>query len=588
MLGIVLSSLVIIHDRAHRRYNSNISLPITLSNASIATRYSTMVYPSILSSSYTIPGTRLNHHLAILIGITSILWSGHVIHMAIPASRGFVIAEPYNTLIEFMSGSWLSYSIGCNQSSHIHGNTIGSGETILTFIGGISSTTGSLELSDMMHHHLSIGILGIWSGHMYCDLTIGIGNRIRNMVHSYGNNSGSLFSAILVGSSSGYDLELCISLSAISVITSVVAQHMYSIPCYVYISSEYTTVVALYVHHQWISSLLMVGSFAHTGIYLTREYTPLSQECIIIRIVRHKACIISHLSWISQWLGFHTLFVYSHNDTVNAFGVSDKGLQLEPLFAQVVQSLSGKGIYGISLAYPSRYSSDSSLATLLLPIGPADMLAHHAIALGFHVTTLILLKGTLDGNGSRMLPDKVSLGFGFPCDGPGRRGTCDISCWDWVYLASFWFLNTIAWSLFYFHWKYLTIWQSIPISIQENGSYLLGWFRDYLWFNSAPLIRGYSLNGVNDNSVFAWLFLTAHLAWATSFMFLISWRGYWQELIETISYLHLHTPIVSEIWNSNLYSPLALSIVQARLVGLVHFTAGFILTYSAFVLATTK
>jgi hypothetical protein len=26
-----------------------------------------------------------------------------------------------------------------------------------------------------------------------------------------------------------------------------------------------------------------------------------------------------------------------------------------------------------------------------------------------------------------------------------------------------------------------------------------------------------------------------HLVWATGFMFLISWRGYWQELIETLA-----------------------------------------------------
>ena len=34
--------------------------------------------------------------------------------------------------------------------------------------------------------------------------------------------------------------------------------------------------------------------------------------------------------------------------------------------------------------------------------------------------------------------------------------------------------------------------------------------------------------------------------------------------------------------------PVALSIVQARLVGLVHFTIGYILTYAAFVIASTS
>jgi hypothetical protein len=30
--------------------------------------------------------------------------------------------------------------------------------------------------------------------------------------------------------------------------------------------------------------------------------------------------------------------------------------------------------------------------------------------------------------------DKHVLGFRFPCDGPGRGGTCQVSAWDHVYL----------------------------------------------------------------------------------------------------------------------------------------------------------
>ena len=28
------------------------------------------------------------------------------------------------------------------------------------------------------------------------------------------------------------------------------------------------------------------------------------------------------------------------------------------------------------------------------------------------------------------MPDKKDFGYSFPCDGPGRGGTCDISAWD--------------------------------------------------------------------------------------------------------------------------------------------------------------
>lgn len=90
-------------------------------------------------------------------------------------------------------------------------------------------------------------------------------------------------------------------------------------------------------------------------------------------------------------------------------------------------------------------------------ISSGDLLVHHAIALGLHVTTLVAIKASLSAVGSKLMPDKVSFGFGFPCDGPGRGGTCDISSWDGIYLAAFWMLNTIGWITFYWHWKHISI-----------------------------------------------------------------------------------------------------------------------------------
>ncbi|MFM6684323.1 MAG: hypothetical protein ACKPHM_21110, partial [Dolichospermum sp.] len=48
------------------------------------------------------------------------------------------------------------------------------------------------------------------------------------------------------------------------------------------------------------------------------------------------------------------------------------------------------------------------------------------------------------------------------------------------------------------------------------------------------------------------------------------WRGYWQELIDIILYMHLKTPILYNLWlGDSIYTPVALSIVQARFVGLI-------------------
>jgi len=224
--------------------------------------------------------------------------------------------------------------------------------------------------------------------------------------------------------------------------------------------------------------------------------------------------------------------------------------------------------------------------SLFLQIGPGDFLVHHAIALGLHTTTLILVKGALDARGSRLMPDKKDFGYSFPCDGPGRGGTCDISAWDAFYLSVFWMLNTIGWVTFYWHWKHITLWQGNVNQFNESSTYLMGWLRDYLWLNSSQLINGYNPFGMNSLAVWGWMFLFGHLVWATGFMFLISWRGYWQELIETLVWAHERTPITNVIqWKDK---PVALSIVQARLVGLAHFSVGYVFTYAAFLIASTS
>jgi photosystem I P700 chlorophyll a apoprotein A2 len=323
---------------------------------------------------------------------------------------------------------------------------------------------------------------------------------------------------------------------------------------------------------------------------------------VIRRILDHKEAIISHLSWVSLFLGFHTLGIYVHNDVMQSFGTPERQILIEPIFAQWIQSCHGKSIYGFDsfLASPSFSDTinqyvwipgwltaiNAESNSLFLQIGPGDFLVHHAISLGIHVTTLILVKGALDSRGSKLMPDKKDFGYSFPCDGPGRGGTCDISSWDAFYLAVFWMLNTIGWVTFYWHWKHLGIWQGNTAQFNESSTYLIGWLRDYLWLNSSQLINGYNAFGINSLSVWAWIFLFGHLIYATGFIFLISWRGYWQELIETLTWAHERTPLANLIRYRD--KPVALSIVQARLVGLVHFSVGYVLTYAAFLIASTS
>jgi len=565
--------------------------------------------------------SRLNHHLAALFGVSSLAWTGHLVHVAIPESRGvhvgwdnFLSMPPHPAgLAPFFTGNWGVYAQNPDTANHVFGTAQGAGTAILTFLGGFHPQTESLWLTDMAHHHLAIAVLFIIAGHMY-RTNFGIGHSIREILATHRPPEGTPFGGLLGEGHKGlYDtinnslhFQLGLALASLGVVTSLVAQHMYSLPPYAFMAKDFTTQAALYTHHQYIAGFLMVGAFAHGAIFFVRDYDPeANKNNVLARVLEHKEAIVSHLSWVSLFLGFHTLGLYVHNDVMQAFGTPEKQILIEPVFAQWIQASHGKALYGFDVLL----SNPDSIATtawpnngnvwlpgwleainagnnsLFLTIGPGDFLVHHAIALGLHTTTLILVKGALDARGSKLMPDKKDFGYSFPCDGPGRGGTCDISAWDAFYLAMFWMLNTIGWVTFYWHWKHLGVWQGNVAQFNETSVTIMGWLRDYLWLNSAQLINGYNPYGMNNISVWAWMFLFGHLVWATGFMFLISWRGYWQELIETLVWAHERTPLAQLIrWKDK---PVAMSIVQGRLVGLAHFTVGYVFTYAAFVIAST-
>nr|YP_010261209.1 photosystem I P700 apoprotein A2 [Cephaleuros karstenii]UIB39150.1 photosystem I P700 apoprotein A2 [Cephaleuros karstenii] len=556
--------------------------------------------------------SRLNHHLSGLFGVSSLAWTGHLVHVAIPQLRGtrvrfdnFLTILPHSQgLSPLFSGNWSAYA----------GKADGT-DSILTFIGGLDPTTQSLYLTDIAHHHLAIAVLFILAGHQY-RTNFGIGHSIKEILDCFQsilsifffNETRHTSSLLGEGHKGLYDtinnslhFQLSLALASVGTITSLVAQHQYAMPPYAYIAQDYVTQSALYTHHQYIAGFIMCGAFAHAAIFLVRDYIPEENTGnVLARVLAHKEAIISHLSWASLFLGFHTLGLYVHYtyDVMQAFGTPDKQILIEPIFAQWIQAAHGKTLYSfnflLSESSSVAYSASQgfwlsgwlgSINNIFLTIGPGDFLVHHAIALGLHTTTLILVKGALDARGSKLMPDKRDFGFSFPCDGPGRGGTCDIAAFDAFYLAVFWMLNTIGWVTFYWHWKHLVIWSGNTTQFNESSTYIMGWLRDYLWLGSSQLINGYNPFGMNSLSVWSWIFLAGHLVWATSFMFLISWRGYWQELIETLVWAHESTPIANRVYWKD--KPVALSIVQARLVGLAHFSIGYVFTYGAFLIAST-
>ena len=118
--------------------------------------------------------SRLNHHLSGLFGFSSIAWTGHLVHVAIPESRGidvnwsnFTTILPHPAgLTPFFTGNWSAYAENPDASTHIFNTLTDSGTAILTFKGGFHPQTQSLWLTDIAHHQLAIGVLFVIAGHM--------------------------------------------------------------------------------------------------------------------------------------------------------------------------------------------------------------------------------------------------------------------------------------------------------------------------------------------------------------------------------------------------------------------------------------
>ena len=318
--------------------------------------------------------SRLNHHLAGLFGVSSLAWTGHLVHVAIPESRGqhvgwdnFLSTPPHPAgLGPFFSLNWGVYAQNPDTAGHVFGTSEGAGTAILTFLGGFHPQTESLWLTDIAHHHLAIAVIFIIAGHMY-RTNFGIGHSIKEILDTHKPPQGGLgegHKGLYDTLNNSLHFQLALALASLGTVTSLVAQHMYSMPSYAFIARDYTTQAALYTHHQYIAGFLMVGAFAHGAIFLVRDYDPeANKNNVLSRALQHKEAIISHLSWVSLFLGFHTLSLYVHNDVVVAFGTPEKQILIEPVFAQWIQASHGKLLYG----FDTLLSNPDSLAATAWP-----------------------------------------------------------------------------------------------------------------------------------------------------------------------------------------------------------------------------
>jgi photosystem I P700 chlorophyll a apoprotein A1 len=549
----------------------------------------------------------LNHHLSGLLGLGCLSWAGHQIHISLPVNKlldaGVAPQEiplPHEFLVnrDLMAQLYPSFAKGLVPFFTLNWSEY---SDFLTFKGGLNPVTGGLWLSDTAHHHLALAVLFIVAGHMY-RTNWGIGHSMKEILEAHkGPFTGEGHKGLYEVLTTSWHAQLAINLAMLGSVSIIVAHHMYAMPPYPYIATDYPTQLSIFTHHMWIGGFCVTGAAAHAGIFMVRDYNPAQNyNNLLDRVIRHRDAIISHLNWICIFLGFHSFGLYIHNDTMRALGrsqdmFSDTAIQLKPVFAQWVQSIhtlapgntTPNALATASYAFGGDVIAvGNKVAMMPISLGTADFMVHHIHAFTIHVTVLILLKGVLFSRNSRLIPDKANLGFRFPCDGPGRGGTCQSSAWDSVFLGLFWMYNCISVVIFHFSWKMQSdVWGTVQAdgsvthitggNFAQSSITINGWLRDFLWAQASQVIQSYG----SALSAYGLIFLGAHFIWAFSLMFLFSGRGYWQELIESVVWAHNKLDVAPAI------QPRALSITQGRAVGLAHYLLGGIGITWAFFLA---
>ncbi|KAI3668408.1 hypothetical protein L1987_88595 [Smallanthus sonchifolius] len=167
----------------------------------------------------------LNHHLAGLLGLGSLSWAGHQVHVSLPINQFLnagvdpkEIPLPHEFILnrDLLAQLYPSFAEGATPFFTLNWSKYAD---FLTFRGGLDPVTGGLWLTDTAHHHLAIAILFLIAGHMYR------------------TNWG-------------------------------IAHHMYAMPPYPYLATDYGTQLSLFTHHMWIGGFLIVGAAAHAAIFM--------------------------------------------------------------------------------------------------------------------------------------------------------------------------------------------------------------------------------------------------------------------------------------------------------------------------------
>jgi photosystem I P700 chlorophyll a apoprotein A1 len=273
----------------------------------------------------------------------SISWSAHLIHISTPVLK--LISAGVDPGLFPSPSSFLALKVRSlidplNFSPHSNLSFVGS----LYHAYQIEETEGSLCTTLVWVHHLSVGLCFLIAGILFNFHVTGSSSPSA----SKSNECPSfLMSPRLSSASTAWNFNLSINLAFTSVVSLALAHQTTCLPVYPHMSTDKVTSFCLFCHHSWISSFLILGASSHMSIHVVTElfakesYSAstygASHYPFITKIISHRDLFLSHLVWVTIFLGFHSFGLYVHNDTLSSLGrledtFQDSSLQLKPFF----------------------------------------------------------------------------------------------------------------------------------------------------------------------------------------------------------------------------------------------------------------
>jgi hypothetical protein len=118
------------------------------------------------------------------------------------------------------------------------------------------------------------------------------------------------------------NFQLSVCLAVLGSASVSLSHHLYAMPPYPFLSVDYPASLCLFCHHMWIGASFLLGSGAHSSIYVvgaptyTRGYFALASRRISMGFWSQRGLQLGHLVYVSVFIGIHGYGLFVRSDTI--------------------------------------------------------------------------------------------------------------------------------------------------------------------------------------------------------------------------------------------------------------------------------